>query len=70
MLLGGTGKNAIVDHGDLVRGDNIHWLDRAHNDIHENSFFDLMDRFVKYLNENCYTGINIAFRIMTEVNFP
>ena len=58
MQLGGTGKNALVDRNNLVRGDSIHWLDRAHNDVHENSFFDLMDRFVKYLNENCYTGIN------------
>ncbi len=58
MQLGGTGNNAIVDHNNLVRGDSIHWLDRAHNDDHENSFFDLMDLFVKYLNENCYTGIN------------
>jgi SM-20-related protein len=58
MHLGGTGNNAIVDHNNLVRGDIIHWLDRAHNDDHENSFFDLMDLFVKYLNENCYTGIN------------
>lgn len=58
MQHAGTGKNAIVDHNSLVRGDNIHWLDRAHNDVHENCFFDLMDRFVKYLNETCYTGIN------------
>ena len=58
MQLGGTGKNATIDHNNLVRGDSIHWLDRAHNDVHENSFFSLMDRFVKYLNENCYTGIS------------
>ena len=58
MQHAGTGNNAIVDRNKLVRGDSIHWLDRAHNDVHENSFFDLMDRFVKYLNENCYTGIN------------
>ena len=58
MQQGGIGKNAIVDHNNLVRGDSIHWLDRAHDDVHENSFFHLMDRFVKYLNENCYTGIN------------
>ena len=57
MQHAGTGNNTIVDHNKLVRGDSIHWLDRAHNNVHENSFFDLMDRFVKYLNENCYTGI-------------
>jgi SM-20-related protein len=58
MRHAGTGNKAIVDRNKLMRGDSIHWLDRAHNDVHENSFFDLMDRFVKYLNENCYTGIN------------
>ena len=58
MQHAGTGNNIIVDHNKLVRGDSIHWLDRAHNDVHENSFFDLMDQFIKYLNENCYTGIS------------
>jgi SM-20-related protein len=58
MQHAGTGNNAIVDRNKLMRGDSIHWLDRAHNDVHENSFFDLMDEFIKYLNENCYTGIS------------
>jgi SM-20-related protein len=58
MQHAGTGNKTIIDHNKLLRGDSIHWLDRAHNNIYENSFFDLMDRFVKYLNENCYTGIN------------
>ena len=57
MQLAGTGNKAIVDRDKLMRGDSIHWLDRAHNDVHENNFFDLMDRFVQYLNDNCYTGI-------------
>ncbi len=58
MQHAGTGNHATVNHDKLIRGDSIHWLDRAHNDVHENSFFRLMDRFVKYLNENCYTGIS------------
>jgi SM-20-related protein len=45
MQLAGTGNKAIVDRDKLMRGDSIHWLDRAHNDVHENNFFDLMDRF-------------------------
>ncbi|MEO6868429.1 MAG: 2OG-Fe(II) oxygenase, partial [Ginsengibacter sp.] len=57
MQHAGTGNNIIVDRNKLMRGDSIHWLDRAHKDVHENDFFDLMDRFIKYLNENCYTGI-------------
>jgi SM-20-related protein len=35
----------------------IYWLDRSHDDVYENDFFELMDSFVKYLNETCYTGI-------------
>lgn len=53
----GTGNNTQVAHNKLVRGDNIYWLDRLHNNTHENAFFDLMDLFVTYLNRTCYTGI-------------
>lgn len=41
----------------LIRNDKIYWLDRAHNDVHENTFFDLMDSFILFLNRECYTGI-------------
>ena len=53
----GTGKNTKVEYNKLFRSDIIYWLDREHNDIHENSFLDLMDDFVKHLNAACYTGI-------------
>ena len=53
----GTGNDTQVTYDKAVRSDMIYWLDRKHNDIHENDFFDLMDSFVKYLNESCYTGI-------------
>lgn len=57
LLSAGTGNENIVSHDQLVRSDKIYWLDRKHNNIHENSFFDLMDSFVSYLNSTCYTGI-------------
>lgn len=53
----GTGQDANVGNNNLIRSDIIYWLDRKHNDQYENSFFDLMDDFVKNLNESCYTGI-------------
>ncbi|MCP4442303.1 MAG: 2OG-Fe(II) oxygenase [Aureispira sp.] len=53
----GIGNNKKFTQNKLIRSDLIYWLDRAHNDIHENSFFDLMDEFVAYLNKTCYTGI-------------
>ncbi len=53
----GTGNETIILKDKLIRSDKIYWLDRIHNDPHENAFFDLMDHFVLYLNSTCYTGI-------------
>ncbi len=57
LLTAGIGNKLIVDHDNLIRNDRIYWLDKSHNDKFENQFFDLMDKFVSYLNETCYTGI-------------
>jgi len=57
MLGAGTGNNNTVVRDQLVRGDKIYWLDRKHNNVDENDFFDLMDDFVLHLNRTCYTGI-------------
>ncbi|MCC8425890.1 2OG-Fe(II) oxygenase [Mucilaginibacter sp. UR6-11] len=53
----GTGNGTDALHDSKVRGDMIYWLDRRHNNKHENAFFDLMDGFVLYLNNTCYTSI-------------
>ncbi|MGY0036274.1 2OG-Fe(II) oxygenase [Pedobacter sp. NJ-S-72] len=57
LLFAGTGNETLVAHNKLVRSDKIYWLDKKHNNVHENSFFELMDSFVSYLNSTCYTGI-------------
>ena len=57
LLLAGTGNLTGLTHNKLTRSDKIYWLDREHNNVHENSFFELMDSFVRYLNSSCYTGI-------------
>lgn len=57
LLSAGTGNHKLVNHDKLVRSDKIYWLDRLHNNLHENAFFDLMDRFVSHLNRSCYAGI-------------
>jgi SM-20-related protein len=57
LLAAGTGNDTVVVHNQMVRGDSIYWLDREHNNAHENAFFNLMDDFVSYLNSTCYTGI-------------
>jgi SM-20-related protein len=53
----GIGNNTIQAHNNQIRRDQIYWLDRGHNDAHENGFFDMIDQFVAYLNSTCYAGI-------------
>ena len=57
LHLAGTGDTKHVQHNSGFRSDIIYWLDREHNNMYENRFFDLMDAFVLFLNETCYTGI-------------
>lgn len=57
MLAAGTGNQQLVAHDKAVRGDVIYWLDKQHNNAHENAFFAVMDEFILYLNRSCYTGI-------------
>jgi SM-20-related protein len=57
LKIAGTGNNTNFKQDNLFRNDIIYWLDRKHNDIHENMFFDLMDNFVSFLNGTCYTAI-------------
>lgn len=57
MHSAGTGNEVLASFDKNLRGDKIHWLDRSHNNIHENDFLDLMDSFILYLNSTCYTGI-------------
>lgn len=57
MLAAGTGNNEKLSHNSAVRSDSIYWLDRKHEDLYENEFFDRIEDFIKYLNISCYTGI-------------
>ncbi len=51
------GAIATVSQQSQIRSDKILWLDRANHNKSENSFLDLMDSFVLFLNQTCYTGI-------------
>lgn len=51
------GNNDITVENHEIRKDKIFWLDRKYNNDSEIAFFDLMDAFVLYLNESCFTGI-------------
>lgn len=57
LLFAGTGNNILVTHDKTIRSDKIYWLDAKHENLHENSFFKLLDSFIIYLNATCYTGI-------------
>ncbi|MBK8545955.1 MAG: 2OG-Fe(II) oxygenase [Saprospiraceae bacterium] len=57
MTSAGTGNENIVLKDTSVRSDKIYWLDKNHDDPFENTFFVLMDDFIAYLNETCFTGI-------------
>lgn len=57
LHLASTGSKQSNNINELVRGDNIYWLDRSHSDVNENLFLDGIDNFVNYLNATCYTGI-------------
>lgn len=57
MKSAGIGNEELAVQNKQIRSDVIFWLDRSHNDIFENEFFDIMDAFVLHLNNTCYTGI-------------
>ena len=57
LVTAGTGNENFILKDIEIRSDKIYWLDKSHDNPHENAFFALMDDFVQYLNETCYTGI-------------
>lgn len=57
MPVAGIGGGQSLLHNAAIRNDRIYWMDRSHNDAHENEFLDRIDVFIQYLNRHCYTGI-------------
>jgi SM-20-related protein len=53
----GIGQDTELIQNALIRKDVIYWLDRNHGNAVENQFLDLIDLFVDFLNNTCYTGI-------------
>ncbi len=53
----GIGNKHNLQHHDEIRGDSIYWLDREHDNEHENDFLDQIDDFIVYLNRSCFAGI-------------
>jgi SM-20-related protein len=58
MHTAGTGAQALVQTSKTaIRTDKIHWLKHDSAVAVETSFFGIMEEFVRYLNETCYTSI-------------
>lgn len=57
LLTAGTGNGDKLLYNTAVRSDAIYWLDKKHNNPHENAFFLRIEDFIRYLNDSCYTGI-------------
>ncbi|WP_073488361.1 2OG-Fe(II) oxygenase [Flavobacterium sp. fv08] len=57
LLAAGIGNSEKLSFDGKIRNDAIYWLDKKHNNVFENEFFDKIDAFVLYLNESCFAGI-------------
>ncbi|KRB59891.1 2OG-Fe(II) oxygenase family protein [Flavobacterium sp. Root186] len=57
LLAAGIGNSEKLSFDGKIRNDAIYWLDKKHNNVFENEFFDKIDAFVVYLNESCFAGI-------------
>jgi SM-20-related protein len=57
LLAAGTGNDNKLVHNAKVRSDTIYWLDKKHNNVHENAFFVQIEAFILYLNQSCFAGI-------------
>ena len=66
MLLNESGFMAMAGIGNAlkkaettgIRSDRTSWLEADTKNMAEMEFLDIMDRFIAYLNETCYTGLN------------
>jgi len=58
MIAAGIGNEEMKDTKQKIRGDKIYWLDKSHENIHEQRFLQMAEDFIAYLNMTCYTGIN------------
>ncbi|NND32930.1 MAG: 2OG-Fe(II) oxygenase [Saprospiraceae bacterium] len=54
----GIGRKFDHKKNTLVRGDLIKWIENDSIDSFERLFLEKISRFISYLNETCYTGLN------------
>lgn len=54
----GIGNDPLKATLSVIRSDKTSWLDVASGNSAEMEFLDIVARFIAYLNETCYTGLN------------
>lgn len=54
----GVGKGISRLYDMQIRSDKIYWIDKTSRDENELRFLDIVEGFIDYLNNTCYTGIN------------
>jgi SM-20-related protein len=57
LLKAGIGNDNKLQVNAKIRTDTIYWLDKKHNNQHENAFFVKIEAFIAYLNSSCCAGI-------------
>lgn len=57
LLTAGTGNADKLIHNTAIRNDVIYWLDKKNNNEYENKFFEQIEAFILYLNQECFAGI-------------
>ena len=54
----GIGRGISRAYDMQIRSDKIYWIDKTSTDPYELEYVNIVEEFIAYLNETCYTGIN------------
>ncbi len=54
----GIGQNQNFQQDSNIRKDKIHWLEPETTNVSEQAFFKLIESWVAFLNQTCFTGIS------------
>lgn len=58
LKMAGIGQNQDFQQDSSHRKDKIHWLEPKTTNISEQAFFKLIDSWIEFLNQTCFTGIS------------
>ncbi len=58
LTTAGIGNDPLKSTVAAIRSDKTSWLDKDSQNNAEMEFLDIVTRFIAYMNETCYTGLN------------